>query len=125
MKQNQIICKSAEKNLNRKKYFLKNIFDEDFLNEKDIALSPIVLTDEIPGEIIAKSQKETKKKRTNLNNHEVKDIKYGSNIVYIDSKIDDNDEGSHALITEQINRIINERKFCKKTPNRRRTRKKI
>ena len=125
MKQNQIICKSAEKNLNRKKYFLKNIFDEDFLNEKDIALSPIVLTDEIPGEIITKSQKETKKKRTNLNNHEVKDIKYGSNIVYIDSKIDDNDEGSHALITEQINRIINERKFFKKTPNRRRMRKKI
>ena len=100
------------KYLHYKKYFLKNIFDEKFLDEKDKALRPIVLSDKIQGETIKKSKKKKagRKKRSNFNENEEKYIKYGSNIVYIDSKIDenDNDDKFHALLNDQIFKIISE-----------------
>ena len=90
MKQTYIISNSPKKHLFFEGNFLKNIFDDNFLNEKDKALSPIVLSDEIQGEI---------------------DIKYGSNIEYIGSKIDDNNEEFHEILNEQICKIIDEKRF--------------
>ena len=106
MEHSNIITHFPKKILDYKKFFQKNIFDEDFLDEKDKALSPIVLSDKIPGEPLKKSKK--KKKRANSNANKEKYIRYGSNIIYIDSKItkkDDNDE-FRSIINEQIFKII-------------------
>ena len=111
MKQSHIISESLLKNLNNENYFLKNIFDEEFLNEKDKALSPIILSDVIPEEIIKKSLKKTKKKEINLKINEEKDIKYGSNIEYIGSKIDDNNDEFFEILNEQVCEIIDEQNF--------------
>ena len=121
MKQNHIISKSSEKKLNYKNYFLKNIFDENFLNEKDKALSPIVLSDIIPEEKINKTQY----KRKNFIANEAKDSKYGSNIKYIDSNVDDNIDEFHEILNEQICKIVNEQKLLKKFQNGRRKKKNI
>ena len=125
MEQSNIISKSEKKNLIFKNYFKKNIFDEDFLDEKDKALSPIALSDVIPGESLRNSIKEKKEKGTNFSSIEEKDIKYSSNIVYIESKIDDNDEEPHVLINEEITRIIMQQRYCKNSLYRRMVRKKI
>ena len=101
-----------KKYLPYKKFFLRNIFDENFLDEKDKALSPIVLSDKIQVEKIKKSKKKKaeRKKRTNFNENEEKSIKFGSNIVYIDSKIDENnnDDKFRALLNDQLFKIISE-----------------
>ena len=111
MKQSHIISESLLKNLNNENYFLKNIFDEEFLNEKDKALSPIILSDVIPEETIKKSLKKTKKKEINLKINEEKDIKYGSNIEYIGSKIYDNNDEFFEILNEQVCEIIDEQNF--------------
>ena len=106
MEQSEQIINLPKKILDYKKYFQKNIFDEIFLDEKDKALSPIVLSDKIPGKEIKKSNK--KKKRKNCKDNESKYIRYGSNIVYIDSKIDKKDNGDEfrEKLNEQILKII-------------------
>ena len=58
-----IISNYQKMNSNHKKYFYENIFDEDFFNEKDKALSPIVLSDEISGGTIKKSIEVKKEKK--------------------------------------------------------------
>ena len=121
MNQLHKISKSSKKSLHYNQYFQKDIFDEEFLNEKDKALRPIILSDKIPEEPKRKSILD--KRGSNLKFNE--DIKYGSNIVYIGSKIDDNEEESHDIIVEQINKILIQQKFCKKSPYKRRIRKKI
>ena len=127
MERNHIISKSSKNNSNKENYLLKNIFDENFLIEKDKALSPVILSDEIPEETTKKALKEIKNKGTTFNANEEKYIKYGSDIVYIDSKIDENnnDENYCEIINEQIKNIIIELDFCKSKPKRRRIRKKI
>ena len=127
MEQSQVIGYSPKNHLLYKKYFQKDIFDEDFLDEKDKALSPIFLSDVIPEEEIKKSKKKKIEKRTNFNSNIEKDIKYGSNIVYIGSKIDDNDndEEPNKIMNQQVMRIIIEQKFCKKCPKEKKMRKKI
>ena len=117
------ICNPPKNNFKYEKFFQKHIFDEDFLDEKDKALSPILLSDEIPGEITKKSLKENEEKEINLKLNEEKDIKYGSNIVYIDSKIDDNDEEYNEIMNEQINMIVIQQ-INKKFPIGRKMRKK-
>ena len=123
MEQNNIISNSQKINFKYQKYFRKYIFDEDFLNEKDKALSPIFLSDIIPGET-KKSLTEIEEKGKNSKFSSEKDIKYGSNIIYIDSKIDDNDEEFHEIMNEQINMIIIQQ-ICKNYPNGKKMRKKI
>ena len=125
MKQSCTINNSKNKDLNKEKYFLKNIFDENFLNEKDKALSSIVLSDVIPEETIKTSlnEKEIKEKKFKIDRR--KDIKYGSNIEYIGSKIDDNDDEFCTILNEQICKIISEQKLCKKPLNGKTMRKKI
>ena len=127
MEQSEVASELSKKILDYKKYFQKNIFDEDFLNEKDKALSPIVLSDKIPGKEIKKSKNKKKQKVKHLNINEDKDIKYGSNIVYIGSKIDDNDkdEDSSAIINQQIKNLFIGHNTCKKSVNKRRKKKKI
>ena len=125
MEQSHITSNYPNKSLLFKKYFQKNVFDDDFLDEKDKALSPFVLSDEIPGEVIKKSKKIKRNKIRNFSVNKENDIKYGSNIVYIDSKIDDNGEESYQIMNEQISKIMTVQKFCKKSPYGRRIRKKI
>ena len=48
MEKSDKIINLPKKILDYKKYFQKNIFDENFLDEKDKALSLIVLSDKIP-----------------------------------------------------------------------------
>ena len=122
MKQNNIISAFAKNNLNYENYLKKNIFDENFLNEKGKALSPIVLSDEIIGETIIESLNE--KKEIHFSANEEKDIKYSSNIVYIESKITDSEEESFAIMNEQINKIITRQKLRKKSPFGKRKKKK-
>ena len=98
-----------------KKYLQHNIFDEDFLNEKDKALSPIELSDEIPEVMINKSLEETTDKGTNFQSDEENDFKYGSNIIYIESKIEDNDDDFYSILNENVCKIIFEQKFGKKS----------
>ena len=121
MKQSHINdnTKKPKKSLHYKQYFQKDIFDEEFLNEKDKALSPIILSDKIPGETKRKSKKKKNKKKLNLKQNEEKDIKYGSNVVYIESKIDDNDKDEFRdIMNEQVLKIIVVQQF-KKSPNKR------
>ena len=127
MNQNDINNITPKTNPNYGNQFLKNIFDEDFLDEKDKALSPIELSDEIPEEINKTTKIEKKEKVKHLNINEDKDIKYGSNIVYIGSKIDDNDkdEDSSAIINQQIKNLFIGHNTCKKSVNKRRKKKKI
>ena len=125
MKQSCTINNSKNKDLNKEKYFLKNIFDENFLNEKDKALSSIVLSDVIPEETIKTSLNEKEIKEKNFKIDKRKDIKYGSNIEYIGSKIDDNDDEFCTILNEQICKIISEQKLCKKPLNGKTMRKKI
>ena len=125
MKQSCTINNSKNKDLNKEKYFLKNIFDENFLNEKDKALSSIVLSDVIPEETIKTSLNEKEIKEKNFKIDRRKDIKYGSNIEYIGSKIDDNDDEFCTILNEQICKIISEQKLCKKPLNGKTMRKKI
>ena len=108
MEQRERIINFPKKILRYKTYFHKNIFDEKFLDEKDKALSPIVLSDEIPGEINKKAKKKNKRRRTDFNVNEKKYIKYGPNIIFIGAKIDknDNDDEIRATINEQIFKII-------------------
>ena len=111
MKQNHASSKSQKNSLHYDDYLLKNIFDEKFLNEKDKALSPIILSDIIPGETIKKHLKKTKKKAKNIKINEEKDINYGSNIELIESKKDDNGEEIREILNEQICEIIDEQNF--------------
>ena len=113
MEQSRPNSESQKINLNFDDYLLKIIFDEKFLNEKDKALSPIILSDIIPGETIKKHLKKTKKKALNLKINEEKDINYGSNIELIESKKDDNGEEIREILNEQICEIIDEQKYCK------------
>ena len=108
MEQSEVASELSKKILDYKKYFQKNIFDEDFLDEKDKALSPIVLSDKIPGKEIKKSKNKKKQKRKNCKDNDCKYIRYGSNIVYIDSKIDEKDNGDEfrEKLNEQILKII-------------------
>ena len=110
MEQSNVINNFPKKILCYKSYFQKNIFDEDFLDEKDKALSPIILSDKIPEETVKKLKKKIKKKRTNFNANEEKYIRYGSNIVYIDSKLDKNDNNDEfrTVLNEQIFKIISD-----------------
>ena len=121
MEQNHII-KSPKKNLTYYNYCQKNIFDEDFLSEKDKALSPIELSDVVPGETTIKSLKDKAEEEKYLKLNEEKDIKYGSNIIYIESKINDNDEEFRSIMNEQIWKIVILQRFCKKSHQRRRMR---
>ena len=121
MEQNHLI-KSPKKNLTYYNYYQKNIFDEDFLSEKDIALSPIELSDVVPGETTRKSIKDITEEEKLLKLNEEEDIKYGSNIIYIESKINDNDEEFRAIMKEQIWKIVILQRFCKKSYTRRRMR---
>ena len=123
MEQNNIISNSQKINFKYQKYFRKYIFDEDFLNEKDIALSPIVLSDIIPGDT-KKSLTEIEEKGINFKLSPEKDIKYGSNIIYISSKMDDNDDEFREIMNEQINMIVIQQ-ICKDYPYGKRKRKKI
>ena len=123
MEQSGLIKTSKKINFRYEKYFRKYIFDEDFLDEKDKALSPMVLSDEIPGETI-KSKEGEKENETNIIFNGEKYVKYGSNIVYIDSKIDDNDEELTTVMNEQVNMIIIEQ-VCKKYSSRKKIKKKI
>ena len=111
MRKGNIISNSRNTVFNIETNFQKNIFDEDFLDEKDKALSPIVLSDEIPEETIKNPLKKTKKKETNLKINEVKDIKYNSNVEYIGSKVDDNNEELLEILDEEVYKIIDEQKF--------------
>ena len=97
-----------KKILRYKTYFHTNVFDENFLDEKDKALSPIVLSDEIPGETIKKPKKKTKRRRTDFNANVEKYFKYGPNIIYIGPKKDKNDDNDeiHKILNEQIFKII-------------------
>ena len=113
MEQSRPNSESHKINLNFDDYLLKIIFDEKFLNEKDKALSPIILSDIIPGETIKKHLKKTKKKALNLKINEEKDIIYGSNIELIESKKDDNGEEIREILNEQICEIIDEQNYCK------------
>ena len=126
MKRSNIDTKRPKKNLHYKKYFQRDIFDEDFLNEKDKALSPIVLSDKIPEEPRWKSPKTKKEKGASFNFNEEKDIKYGSNIVFIESKIDENDneEKYSEIIKEQIKKILIQQYIYKKYRNKRKVKKK-
>ena len=116
MKQSHINdnTKKPKKSLHYKQYFQKDIFDEEFLNEKDKALSPIILTDKIPGE----NKKETPIKKGKNNYIKIEEGKiYGSNIIYIDSEIDDNGKEEFcSILNEQINNIKTHQKFCAKYP---------
>ena len=123
MESNNVNNNSKINNLKCEKHFQKYIFDEDFLDEKDKALSPMVLSDEIPGETI-KSKEGEKENETNIIFNGEKYVKYGSNIVYIDSKIDDNDEELTTVMNEQVNMIIIDQ-VCKKYSSRKKIKKKI
>ena len=113
MEDRNIMCNLSKKILDYKKYFQKNIFDESFLDEKDKALSPIVLSDKIPGKAVNKSKNKKQKKRKNFKVNERKCSRYDSNIVYIDSKIDenDNDDEFRSILNEQIFKIISDDKI--------------
>ena len=123
MEQSEQIINLPKKILDYKKYFQKNIFDEDFLDEKDKALSPIVLSDIIPGDT-KKSLTEIEEKGINFKLSPEKDIKYGSNIIYISSKMDDNDDEFREIMNEQINMILIQQ-ICKDYPYGKRKRKKM
>ena len=120
MEQSGLIKTSKKINFRYEKYFRKYIFDEDFLDEKDKALSPMVLSDVIPGET-KKSLKE--EKGISFKATLEKDIKYGSNIIYISSKMDDNDEERRTIMNEQINKIIIDQ-VCKKYSSVKKAKKK-
>ena len=109
MKQSEIINNFPSKILYYRAFFQKNIFDEDFLEEKDKALSPIVLSDQIPRKEINKFKKK-KKRKTNFNAKEEKYIRYGSNIVYVDSEKDIKykDDDFRSIMNEQIFKIISD-----------------
>ena len=113
MKQSHINdnTKKPKKSLHYKQYFKKDIFDEEFLNEKDKALSPIILSDKILEETPIKKEKK--------NYIKFEDGKfYGSNIIYIDSEIEDNGKNEFcSILNEQINHIIHQ-KFCTKFPKK-------
>ena len=110
MEKNDLINNFPKKILHYKTFFQNNIFDDDFLDEKDKALSPIVLSDEIPGEKIKNHKKKKKKKITNFNSNEEKYIRYGSNVVYIDAQKDKNDNNDEfrAIINDKIFKILND-----------------
>ena len=109
MESNNVNNNSKINNLKCEKHFQKYIFDEDFLDEKDKALSPIVLSDQIPRKEINKFKKK-KKRKTNFNAKEEKYIRYGSNIVYVDSEkdIQYKDDDFHSTMNEQIFKIISD-----------------
>ena len=108
MEQRGKISNIQKKNLHYKKYFQKNIFDEDFLNEKDKALSPIVLSDVIPKNAIKKFKNKKNNAKTNFESNDENETRYGSNIVYIGPKIakDDHDDEFRSILNEQIFKII-------------------
>ena len=112
MERSNIIQNPSNKNLICKQYFQKNMFDEDFLAAKDKALSPIVLSDVISRESI---KKDPKTKESNFKFNDETAIKYGSNIIYIESKSDDNDEEFCEIINKQVKKIIILKKLCKKS----------
>ena len=124
MEKSDKIINLPKKILDYKKYFQKNIFDEDFLDEKDKALSPVLLSDKIHKETIKKTKKKKSNKKTNLKCNEKKDVEYGSNIVYIGLKVGENDgdDEFQSILNEQMFKIIlDEKIFRKKTPNNRKT----
>ena len=128
MNQTDIINNFSKKILCYKTYFQKNIFDEDFLDEKDKALTPFVLSDVIQKKVIKKSKKKKQNQKANFQFPEKKDNKYGSNIVYIGPKIaeNDNDDEFHEILNEQIFEIVRDGKIsCKNTPNKRETKTKL
>ena len=112
MEKSDKIINLPKKILDYKKYFQKNIFDENFLDEKDKALSPIVLSDKIPEKKTKKSKKKKQKKRKNSKAKKEKYNIYGSNIIYIDSKVEENenDDKFRTVINEQIFKIISDEK---------------
>ena len=109
MEQSDIINNFPKKILHYRAFFQKNIFDETFLDEKDKALSPIVLSDQIPQKAINKPKKKQKRK-TNFNAKEEKYIRYGSNIIYVDSERDkkNKDDDFHSIMNDQIFKIISD-----------------
>lgn len=96
-----------------RKFFLpQNIFDDEFLKEKDKALSPIIISDIIKEE--SKNQNNIKCKT--MKQDEEKDIKYGSNIIYIGSEIDDSEnDGEKFFLKEQIKMVTGQQKSRKKS----------
>ena len=119
MEQKDKIIYFPKKILRFKTLFQNNIFDEVFLEEKDKALSPIVLSDEIPGEAI-KKHKENKRRRNHLNTSKEKYNKYGPNIIFIGPKLErnDNDDNIDEILNEQVFKILSNEKFCKNNLNR-------
>ena len=89
---------------------LDNIFEE-FLKQKESALSPIFLDDTIPNQNLNKSSNKLKLEQNNSKNLSISsDIKkskkslissygYGSNIIFVSSKQDD-DSKENPVVTE-------------------------
>ena len=119
MEQKDKIINFPKKILRFKTLFQNNIFDEVFLDEKDKALSPVVLSDEIPGEAIKKPN-EKERRKTDLITNQEKYNKYGPNIIFIGPKLErnDNDDNIHEILNEQVFKILSNEKFCKNNLNR-------
>ena len=116
----KIIYNTSKNNCHFKRFFV-NVFDENFLNEKDKALRPIILSDVIPGETKVSLKRKPIRRLSNDT-----DIKYGSNIVLVDLQFEDNDneEESNNVLNEQISKIINQQKYKSKCSRHRSSKKK-
>ena len=117
--------------------FPQNIFDEEFLKEKESALSPISLDDSLPlpkqntnNSIFEKTYSKSikdKNNRMSVSSELLFDKKktkksslcsYGSNIILVTTNKEDVDANN--LIGQEINKLLNDPKnLRKKKPNRR------
>ena len=89
-----------------RRFLEQNIFEDKFLKEKDIALRPIIISDFIPED----PKNQNNKKSIIIKPNEEKDIKYGSNIIYVDSKLVDSENEEEESLQKQIKMIISQQK---------------
>ena len=93
-------------NSTKSKIFQRDIFDQEFLNEKDDALKPIEFFNEIDDEIdvgslISKS--EIKERKSKVKNKSRNSDKFKSNIVIIDTA---SENSSDSTFSDQIQKEI-------------------
>ena len=91
-----------------------DVFSDEFLSDKDIALQPIVLDEDIiyNEEIISTKNKQKnnpKSKRKSIDKFEKRKsiASYASNIIIIQAKNDDNEEDNHdKFIQNEIKKLL-------------------